>query len=87
MQHNQDAVRCCTCSGPLDFTLPQHLWSAVHTFLAQYMRRKPCILPCTVICFWDAFHRSSCVSAFSSWSLQPTGSGQPAWAVLGSKCG
>ena len=44
----------------------QHPRAGVQTFLAQYMRRKPCILPCTVICFWDAFHRSSCVSAFSS---------------------
>ena len=39
------------------------------TFFAQYIRRKPCILPWYTISFCAAFQSSSCVSAFSNWSL------------------
>ena len=35
-------------------------------FLAQYMRRYPCIQPARTICFCAAFHNGSWVSAFSN---------------------
>ena len=44
------------------------LWEEC-TFLAQYMRMKPCIFPVCTISFWDAFHSSSYVSPFSNSSL------------------